>query len=278
MDLGNRILTSFAGGHDLSGIQAAVRHLASEIEKDNSIKEFFSDINRFVQRSLKEEGFILTDQADSEAHQLYERGKQLTVHNKKYNEAMDNVRDEFEAFFHAVRDDRGNRRLALAGMKVFDDFTTAEGRFDVWRDFGKAQIFPSLCPSVLTTVDVVLPKAISFVRYVPIPRIEYQDAQIDLVIENLVFESDSFLPRKLRIDSKSHAEFRNSYTFESEYCTTIVARVDGFRIRAKDISFAFRKKTGFLKFEDKGILDVFVLYYCERTELLDGQGGSFGGD
>lgn len=105
---------------------------------------------------------------------------------------------------------------------------------------------------------MVLPKAISLVRYVPIPRIEYQDADIDLVIENLVFESDNFLPSKIRVDSNSHAEFTSAYTFESEYSNSTIVRIEGFRVRARDISYAFRKKTGFLQFEDKGLLDVYV--------------------
>ena len=104
----------------------------------------------------------------------------------------------------------------------------------------------------------MLPKAVSLIRYIPIPRIEYQDANIDLVIENVVFESDNFLPRKVRVDSNAHAEFTSAYTFESEYRNTTTVHIDEFRIRAKDISYAFRKKTGLLRFEDKGLLDVYV--------------------
>jgi len=110
----------------------------------------------------------------------------------------------------------------------------------------------------LTIVDVVLPKAVSLVRYIPIPRIEYQDVDIDLVIENLVFESDNFLPSRVRVDSNTRAEFTSAYTFESEYSNTTTVHIDEFRVRAKDISYAFRKKSGFLQFEDKGLLDVYV--------------------
>ena len=102
----------------------------------------------------------------------------------------------------------------------------------------------------------------SLVRYVPIPRIEYQDADIDLVIENLIFESDNFLPNKVRVDSNSRAEFTNAYTFESEYSNTTTVRIDGFRVWARDISYAFRKKSGFLQFEDKGLLNVYVFIIC----------------
>jgi len=126
-------------------------------------------------------------------------------------------------------------------------------------------------------VDVVLPKAISLVRYIPIPRIEYQDADIDLVIENLVFESDNFLPDRIRIDSNSHAEFTNAYSFDSQYSNSTRVRIDGFRIRARDISYAFRKKTGFFQFEDKGLLNVYVSPLPSKAKV-DGQGRCLCGD
>jgi hypothetical protein len=136
MDLGQQILVNFSGGHDLSGVTNALQSLLEEIKRDDTLKDYFSDVNRFVQRALKEEGFVMTDSADHEAHDLYNRGRHLTSENEKYKESIEQVGDEFEALFNAIRDDRGNHRVVLSGKKVFDDFTIAEGRFDVWRDFG----------------------------------------------------------------------------------------------------------------------------------------------
>ena len=124
---------------------------------------------------------------------------------------------------------------------------------------------------------MVLPKAVSLVRYIPIPRIEYQDADVDLVIENLVFESDNFLPSKIRVDANTHAEFTSAYTFESEYRNSTTVYIDEFRVRARDISYAFRKKTGFLKFTDKGLLDVYVLLPLHLANS-DGPQGYFCGN
>jgi len=138
LDLGHQILVNFAGGHDLSGVGDAIQSLFKEIENDDTLKDYFHDVNRFIQRALKEEGYIMSDAADNEAHELYDRGRQLTVDNEKYKEAIDNVGDEIETFFNAIRDDRGNRHVVLAGKKVFEDFTTQEGRLDVWRDFGNS--------------------------------------------------------------------------------------------------------------------------------------------
>ena len=135
MDLCRQILINFSGGHDVSGVTNALRSLLKEIENDDTLKDYFSDISRFVQRALKEEGFIMTDSADHEAHDLYNRGRDFTSKNEKYKEYVEQVGDEIEALFNAIRDDRGNRRVILYGKKVFYDFTLEENRFDVWRDF-----------------------------------------------------------------------------------------------------------------------------------------------
>jgi hypothetical protein len=135
MDLGRQILINFSGGHHVSDVTNALRSLLKEIENDDTLNDYFSDINRFVQRALKEEGFIMTDSADHEAHDLYKRGRDLTSKNEKYKEYIEQVVDEIEALFNAIHDDRGNRRVILYGKKVFYDFTLEENRFDVWRDF-----------------------------------------------------------------------------------------------------------------------------------------------
>jgi Family of unknown function (DUF5923) len=135
ISLGHHILTNFASGHDLTGIQSSLQSLLDQIRSDKTIEQFFHDVNRFVQRALKEEGYVMSDAADQKAHELVERGRELTAENEEYKESVEDVGDEIEALFEAVRDDRGNRRVVLAGKKVFEDFTVDDGRLDVWRDF-----------------------------------------------------------------------------------------------------------------------------------------------
>jgi hypothetical protein len=47
--------------------------------------------------------------------------------------------------------------------------------------------------------EVILPAAFEGIRYVPIPRIEVSDPQIDAVVENLVIESDNLMPNMVEI-------------------------------------------------------------------------------
>jgi len=134
VDLGQQILTNFSGRNP-EGIKNAVRSLIHEAEDDDVLNEYFQDIDRFLQRCLKEEGFVVTDPADHQAHELYEYGKELTAQNEKYRQSIDQIVDEFEALFTGIRDDRGNRRVMFTGKNVFEDFVTKDGRVDLWRDF-----------------------------------------------------------------------------------------------------------------------------------------------
>ena len=47
--------------------------------------------------------------------------------------------------------------------------------------------------------QVILPLIVSQAGYIPIPRIEYTDNSIDMVIENLTLESANVLPNIVEI-------------------------------------------------------------------------------
>lgn len=42
-------------------------------------------------------------------------------------------------------------------------------------------------------MDVVLPRFVGEIRYIPMPRIEYQDRDFDLILENVILESGIYL-------------------------------------------------------------------------------------
>ena len=50
----------------------------------------------------------------------------------------------------------------------------------------------------------ILPAFIDELGYVPIPRIEYTDEQIDLVIENLALSGKNIFPNLITMDAHNH--------------------------------------------------------------------------
>ncbi|OLL24822.1 hypothetical protein NEOLI_003498 [Neolecta irregularis DAH-3] len=242
------LILSFAGGNDLGGIQVVLNRVITHVRNDRKLKQFFSDIYDYFLRMASESGFVTSDEADAQAHELYQRGQDLLFDNEKYKKDMENLMDEVSDLVDAFRNDKTMNRTKYLSRKVTNDIVNEKGAI-------KRQVLVDL-------FDVVMPKMISLIKYIPIPRIEYQDRNIDLVLENLVFESDSFLPYRIHIDSYNAVDFVNAYSFTSEYKNITTVRVEGLSAYIKDVSFYANKKTGLLRFEDKGFADVF----------MDGQG------
>jgi len=106
-------------------------------------------------------------------------------------------------------------------------------------------------------VDVIIPRVIGLIKEIPIPRIEFKSEDVDLVIDDLNLESASFIPDSIRFIAHNDFEFTQGYaTYASEYDSTVRLRVRGLHVRASNIAYWFSKKTGFLPFEDSGLLDV----------------------
>jgi len=105
---------------------------------------------------------------------------------------------------------------------------------------------------------VILPTLISQVGYLPIPRIEYTDDSLDLVIENLTLSGKNLLPNIIEVSARNYFRF-SPYSVIDDYSDHEVELTFG-QIQAdiRDVAFYFRKKTGLPKLRDSGLAD-FIL-------------------
>ena len=254
-DNAKELLVGIAGGHGFEDIEKGLSKIREDVQDNESLQEWYSNLKEFFNH-IVHVGYIATDEADQEGHDLYSEGQQLLTEDKTYQEDITSLFHEMRGWINSVITNRTNKQVVHTGHKVWDDFITKKTRLSVWRDFS----------------DVILPKAISLIRYIPVPRIEYQDADMDIVIENLVLESDNFLPHKILIESNSSAEYTNAYVFTSEYRNSTTVSIQGLSMFVRDVSFAVRKKTGWFQFQDRGLVDIFVRYCsllrCKANGLL----------
>jgi hypothetical protein len=156
---------------------------------------------------------------------------------------------EIRYFFEAIREDKSNRRVVETSKKVFNDLVVLDRRGN-FSGFKKRILWD--------LVDVVLPRFVSELKYVPIPRIEYQDRDYDLILENIVLESEHFLPTRTLFEAFTRAEFINTYNINSYYSSSTRLCIENINLFARDISFVIRKKTGLISFQDRGFIDVFM--------------------
>jgi hypothetical protein len=128
----------------------------------------------------------MEDSATDEWNQLYDRGNFLL--RDRYRNHTDRIVDEIKFLADQFDSDAQNKRFAESINKLFADLGNDEN--------GKPTFKPHLIKDL---TEVILPNVFESIRYVPIPRIEVSDPQIDAVIENLVIESDNLMPNILEI-------------------------------------------------------------------------------
>lgn len=154
--------------------------------------------------------------------------------------------DEFKFIGEQFDADPQNKAFAESMNKLFNDLGTDEN--------GKTVFKPHL---VKDLTDVILPGFFESVQYIPIPRIEYSDPQIDAVVENLVIEGDNLAPNVLEFGSDNYWRWgRKSISNKNK--NKVMLSVSGVQMDLRDVSYYVKKKEGFPSITDKGVMDVFM--------------------
>ena len=105
---------------------------------------------------------------------------------------------------------------------------------------------------------VILPSVISQVGYIPIPRIEYTDDALDLVIENLTLSGKNLLPNIVTMTARNYFKFSPYSVIDDQSDHEVELCFSQIQADLRDVAFYFRKKTGLPKLRDSGLAD-FIL-------------------
>ena len=105
---------------------------------------------------------------------------------------------------------------------------------------------------------VILPTVISQVGYIPIPRIEYTDDTLDLVIENLTLSGKNLLPNIITMSARNYFRFSPYSVINDHGEHEVELSFSQIQADIRDVAFYFRKKTGLPKLRDSGLAD-FIL-------------------
>lgn len=238
------LIERFANGTSSDDLWSAVNQIYEDAQKDPELKDWFKSLDKYIRRSLQEQGYILEEASTQEWNRLHDHGDYLL--RQKYKTHTDRVIDEVKFLAGQFDEDAQNKQFAATVNKLFTDLGNDEN--------GKPTFKPHL---VKDLTDVILPAVFENVAYIPIPRIEYSDPQVDAVIENLVLESDNFMPNLLEINSENHMRWgRKKVTSKHQHAFEI--KVSGVQMDLRDVSFYVKKKQGFPSITDQGVMDILL--------------------
>ncbi|EOD44352.1 hypothetical protein UCRNP2_8965 [Neofusicoccum parvum UCRNP2] len=238
------LIERFANSTSLDDLFDSINTIYKDADRDPDLKNWFKHLDIYIRKCLKEQGFVMQDAATDEWNQIYDQGHFLL--RDRYKSHTDRILDEFKFLGQQFDADPQNKAFANALNKLFLDLGQDET--------GTAAFKPHLLKDVS---EVILPGFFENVRYIPIPRIEYSDPQIDAIVENLVIEGDNLAPNVLEFASDNHWRWgRKKITNKNK--NKIMISVSGVQMDLRDVSYYVNRKQGFPSLKDKGVADIFL--------------------
>ncbi|OJT01692.1 hypothetical protein TRAPUB_7748 [Trametes pubescens] len=239
------LLERFANGKSLSLIGDAMQQLYRDAQEDAELRQWFSDVDTYTRKVLLDPGFVLEPQCNNDANTLRENGRRF--YDEKYKGHFDNLFNAAMEWFRALGEDPLNKRFGedwarLTKDLLFDSEGSLKFKPDLWMDIRK----------------VILPSIIDQVGYVPIPRIEYTDDMLDLVIENLALSGRNLFPNVVSMEAHNFVKFSPYNAIKDENHHEFILTLGQIQADMRDVAFYFKKKTGFPKLSDSGLADVLL--------------------
>lgn len=238
------LIERFANSTSMDDLLDSVNQIYKDADRDPELKNWFKHLDIYIRKCLKEQGYILQDAATDEWNQIYDQGHFLL--RDRYKSHTDRILEEFKFLGNQFDADPQNTAFANSLNKLFHDLGQD--------DSGNAAFKPRLLKDVS---EVILPGFFENVRYIPIPRIEYSDPQMDAIVENLVVEGDNLAPNILEFASDNHWRWgRKKITNKNK--NKVMISVSGVQMDLRDVSYYVNRKKGFPAIKDKGVADIFL--------------------
>lgn len=239
------LLERFADGVSLDIIGNAMRQLYEDSRNDEGLRNWFSEVNSFARDSLMQPGYVLEDACNDRANQLRDTGRQY--YDDKYKNHFNNLFNSAGDWFTAWGNDPLNRRFGqdwarLTKDLLFDSEGSLKFKPELWTDIRKT----------------ILPSLIDNVGYIPIPRIEYTDDSLDLVLENLALSGRNVFPNLISAEAHNYIKFSPYNNISDEQHHDFTLTLGQIQADLRDVAFYYHKKTGTPKISDSGIADVLL--------------------
>ncbi|ORX33457.1 hypothetical protein BD324DRAFT_639861 [Kockovaella imperatae] len=234
----------------LNDVTAAGQKAAEDIRNDEKLSIYFGELEKLFERSLNDPGYAMSQAAYRKASALYDDGQSLLEENQAWKDDAKKLQKEIESVIKGISNDQTTLQLVESVENLGTSLASVSKvglpslKFDgkgLYRD----------------VVNVIVPRVVSLLKEIPVPRVEYKSEEIDLVIDDIKLESASFIPDSIRIVQRNDVRFTQGYaTYASDYDGTLRLKVDGLHFAASNIAYWINQKSGWPHFEDSGLIDV----------------------
>lgn len=238
------LISSFGTREEWNKLEKIVNKVMEHSQKDPEFESLVMDIGNSVQELLSDPDFFSS--GERKIQQLKDKVKQFDTDStlrRDMNEAL----SQFQITFYSVLQDDDISNLINTASKII-------GILSPTHQIANKDLFED-------SVHIFVPLLIQAIQYIPIPRLEISVPEIDLLLENLIIEpgrtvnNTSFLPYKLRVETRNDLEIRKAHTRRTTSSVTslVTIAINGLSVRAEEVGFWLRAHSGIFRLADQGI-------------------------
>ncbi|KAH9475246.1 hypothetical protein JR316_0012357 [Psilocybe cubensis] len=225
------------------------RTAAYTILQDPELKAWFDDFLSVSRKNLADPGYARSDEAEAKRQELRSRWKALLDKDSsgKWKMVVDDLKKELNNVQSGMENDEDLNRLKEAHAKLGADIE--RGLVDASEE-AKTGVQAAIEQATWFWQDLFkyyIPKFLSKMKDVPIPRTEYKDDEIEFVLENLDISTFNILPSHVYIRNITDIDIQTSAKPSTPSHTNVGAlthvRIQALQLSLKDVSFWYKDKT-----------------------------------
>ncbi|RMY83908.1 hypothetical protein D0864_07706 [Hortaea werneckii] len=237
------LITSFGDKEAWNKTEELWKKVMSHKDADPQFENVMNDVGNNLQSMLTDPSFF--DNAQDRLQELRAKGQQ-TGKGSKMNDDVNELLMQAEVTFRSILEDSDIHGLLRTTLQLFHTLSPTNQATN--------------SELIQDGINVFVPLLVAAVQYIPIPRLEVSNPDVDLLLENLIIEpghtvnQTSFLPYRLKVETYNDFELmKHKFRTASHSTNLMTIKLDGLSARADEIGFWLRAHSGLLRLADEGI-------------------------
>ncbi|ORX81845.1 hypothetical protein BCR32DRAFT_279377 [Anaeromyces robustus] len=245
------IMENLAQGYSLNRLFYSLNNVHEYIKNDKYKKEYIRKINRYLYKVLKDPQFIQSQEYIDTGMDLLDEGyltfSEKYSHQEYFQKELEIVLMESSKYLDNLLSDPLTRKFSDNLVQLMKDiFISRNGKF-----IFKKELFKDI-------ITMSLPIIIQNIRYIPISRLEYEDSNYHIVMEDIFLSSDNFLPNIMEAKIKHSSIIGLRKSINNDFRNYITLNFFEIQADIRDVPFWYHKKKGFPKMTDWGVANLTI--------------------
>ncbi|KAF7305488.1 hypothetical protein HMN09_00801600 [Mycena chlorophos] len=229
----------------VDSVLSATNRFVSAVRGDSDVRAWEDEYFEHNQRSIDDPEYPNSDEARATRRDLRERGNAIIDIDTNAGRAWAQLKETLRAFFNALASDEDVRDVRNAYFILGEDVQLGLVRAGTRADLGIKAVLGQATWFWRDLFTAYAPRLLRRIKDVRVPRTEYVDNELELVLENLDISSFELDPTHIFVRNITEVDVHTSKTTNNTDASSGAAthiRLQAVQLALKDVSFYYKDK------------------------------------